>query len=145
MEQRAHRSRVGRHLAVVVAGAELPSPSVGEELVVCRTAPERVEIHCHGGQAAVSAIIQSLSQLGCRKVDWSEVPEPPGETSLQRSARTALAAARTEPWQPCSWTSIKALCSVPWPRLPHGSNKVIRLRRLSALTNCCDIASSDST
>ncbi len=76
-------------------GAELPSPAVGEELVVCRTAPERVEIHCHGGRAAVSAIVQSLCDLGCCEVDWLDIPEPPGETSLQRSARTALAAAHT--------------------------------------------------
>src|SRR3972149_2432461 len=29
----------------------------GEELVVCRRGEERVEVHCHGGGAAVRAVV----------------------------------------------------------------------------------------
>lgn len=76
--------------------AAMPSCSAGEELVVCRTAPLRVEIHCHGGRAAAAAIIRSLCQMGCCEVDWHHVTEPLGETSLRRAARIALSAARTQ-------------------------------------------------
>ena len=43
-----------------------------EELVVCRTAPDSLEIYCHGGDAAVQRILSDLSQVGCRIVDWFE-------------------------------------------------------------------------
>lgn len=43
-----------------------------EELVVCRTASDSIEIYCHGGDAAVQRILSDLSQVGCRIVDWFE-------------------------------------------------------------------------
>ena len=64
--------------------------------MVCRTAPQRVEIHCHGGRAAAAAIIRSLCQMGCCEVDWRQVDEPLGENSLRRAARIALSEARTQ-------------------------------------------------
>jgi tRNA modification GTPase len=42
----------------------------GEEVVVCRRALDRVEIHCHGGRAAVEALVSSLERHGGRRVDW---------------------------------------------------------------------------
>ena len=36
----------------------------GEELVVCRTAEDRYEIHCHGGAAAIEAITSDLAACG---------------------------------------------------------------------------------
>ena len=44
----------------------------GEELVVCRRAEDRVEVHCHGGVAAVRAVTDSLQAEGCSPVPWRE-------------------------------------------------------------------------
>lgn len=44
----------------------------GEELIVCRREPRRVEVHCHGGHAAVRQVIASLTRHGCREVTWQE-------------------------------------------------------------------------
>ena len=41
-----------------------------EDVVVCRTALDTLEIHCHGGHAAVQRILESLEPLGIRSVSW---------------------------------------------------------------------------
>lgn len=67
-----------------------------EELVVCRTAEDTVEIHCHGGTAATSAILAALASHGCLEVsadEWIECSQPP---SAARQALLALPDARTE-------------------------------------------------
>lgn len=38
--------------------------SAGESIVLCRTAPERFELHCHGGPTASTAILDSLEKSG---------------------------------------------------------------------------------
>lgn len=43
-----------------------------EDLVVCRVATSIVEIHCHGGDAAVQRILNDLSAAGCNIIDWRE-------------------------------------------------------------------------
>lgn len=40
-----------------------------EDLVVCRVSPTQIEIHCHGGDAAVRRILHDLSHAGCQVVD----------------------------------------------------------------------------
>lgn len=45
---------------------------IGEELVVCRRGEEEVEIHCHGGVAAVRAIVDILVAEGCRPISWQD-------------------------------------------------------------------------
>ena len=44
-----------------------------EELVVSRVAPNQLEIHCHGGDAAVQRVLSDLSRAGCEIVDWPEL------------------------------------------------------------------------
>ena len=44
-----------------------------EELVVSRVAPNQLEIHCHGGDAAVQRVLSDLSRAGCEIVDWREL------------------------------------------------------------------------
>ncbi len=83
-EQPLRRIVFGRWCA---AGSEKP----GEELVVCRTAAARIEIHCHGGNAAAAAIVKALTAAGCTARDWFEVL-PDG---LQAAAHQALAHAAT--------------------------------------------------
>lgn len=41
-----------------------------EELVICRRATSCLEIHCHGGDAAVRRILDDLAMAGCKIVDW---------------------------------------------------------------------------
>lgn len=43
-----------------------------EEVVVCRRDAETLEIHCHGGDAAVRRILDDLASIGCRIVPWKE-------------------------------------------------------------------------
>lgn len=43
-----------------------------EDLVICRIAMDQLEIHCHGGEAAVQRVLCDLANAGCRIVDWRE-------------------------------------------------------------------------
>ncbi len=67
-----------------------------EELIVCRTGLDQIEVHCHGGRAAIATIMNSLCELGCQEVNWSEALSSSNESPLRRDARIALAAARTQ-------------------------------------------------
>jgi tRNA modification GTPase len=68
----------------------------GEGVVVCRTAPQRVEIHCHGGKAAVHAIVDALTAAGLREADWCEWVAATEPDPVAAQARIALAEARTQ-------------------------------------------------
>lgn len=59
----------------------------GEELIVCRLDETTVEVHCHGGRAAVRAVVASLVERGCAERPWREAI---GE-SLESETRRALA------------------------------------------------------
>ena len=66
----------------------------GEELLIVRTGEEELEIHCHGGAAAVERILVSLAAAGVRVVDWRE-QEAARRGVLQSEVAAALAAAPT--------------------------------------------------
>ncbi len=68
---------------------------LGEELVVCRRGTETVEIHCHGGRAAVTTILNSLSQSGCRAIEWREFLQRFSDDPIAIAATQALTQART--------------------------------------------------
>lgn len=44
----------------------------GEELIVCRRSAEEVEVHCHGGIAAIEAVIDQLVTEGCQRITWQQ-------------------------------------------------------------------------
>jgi tRNA modification GTPase len=84
----------------------------GEEIVVCRrplrrlAEGEAIEIHCHGGDAAVQVIVQSLVDLGAQAVPVQELrsleidhlqalPTPPPASRIASEARFALSQATT--------------------------------------------------
>lgn len=67
----------------------------GEEVVVCRRAADEIEIHCHGGQAAVQAILASLAELGCQQVPWTRWTDRQAARPLAAEALEALARATT--------------------------------------------------
>jgi tRNA modification GTPase len=68
----------------------------GEEIVVRRCADDAVELHCHGGLAAVAAIEQSLLAAGCRPLAWRQWAVARHADTIAAAALTALADARTE-------------------------------------------------
>jgi tRNA modification GTPase len=70
--------------------------STNEEVVVCRTAADRVEIHCHGGVAASQAIIDSLKSAGCTALTWQEFVARDEPNRIRSAARIALAECRTQ-------------------------------------------------
>jgi tRNA modification GTPase len=44
----------------------------GEELVVCRRGEDEIEVHCHGGSAAVRAVMDALIAHGCLQTTWQD-------------------------------------------------------------------------
>lgn len=69
-------------------------PPPGEEIVVCRTSSDSLEIHCHGGHAASEAILADLGQLECERLDPWEFLER-GDGRFERQAAEAFAHAAT--------------------------------------------------
>jgi tRNA modification GTPase len=69
--------------------------SQGEEVVLRRTADGAVELHCHGGLAAVARIEHDLVQAGCRPLSWQEWVRGQEADPIAAAARIALAEART--------------------------------------------------
>ncbi len=67
----------------------------GEELLVCRRSKDRVEIHCHGGAAAIRAVIDRLCELGCQLIRWQDWLQETAADPIRAAAQVALAAAPT--------------------------------------------------
>jgi tRNA modification GTPase len=68
----------------------------GEELVVCRRAHYQVEIHPHGGPAAVDEVVQRLKRLGAAEHAWTAWVACAEECPLRAAARASLAEAPTQ-------------------------------------------------
>lgn len=86
------------HDSRTVASAAAPSSAApGEELVVCRVAESEVEIHSHGGEASVAAVVGALTALGCREIAWDTMPGRPLASGqrIRHDALIALAEAPT--------------------------------------------------
>ncbi len=62
-----------------------------EEVVVCRTADDVLEIHCHGGNAAVTRIVSDLESRGCRVLPSSAI----SETATSEAAVSEAAVSNT--------------------------------------------------
>lgn len=99
--QRCFSAASGKQLADlptrrIVFGRWVASSGPGEELVACRLAEDVVEVHCHGGAAAVEAIVSSLVAGGATRQSphaWIAAHEP---DIVAAEARLALAEAKTE-------------------------------------------------
>lgn len=68
----------------------------GEEVVLAKTAADRLEIHSHGGAVAAGAIAADLVARGAVHCRWQEWIVAESADSLQAEALLALAAACTE-------------------------------------------------
>lgn len=72
--QSCFRSASGKPLASfksnsIVYGNWLADGEAGEDLVICPLAEDRFEIHCHGGNAAIQAIVKTLVEKGAVATD----------------------------------------------------------------------------
>lgn len=93
------RARDGRPLAAFAADEVVVGRfggDSGEEVVVRRCGDAAVEVHCHGGRAAVAKIEQSLAAAGCRPVAWQEWTQTHSDDPIAAAAMIALAEARIE-------------------------------------------------
>ena len=68
----------------------------GEEIVVGRRGACEFEIHCHGGEAAPRAIVDSLVAAGCQRIEWRAWIRAAEADKIAAAARIALAAAPTQ-------------------------------------------------
>ncbi len=68
----------------------------GEETVLCVLDGESIEVHCHGGVAAVAAVVASLVDAGCQANSWDELLLATERDPLRCAAEHALAHATTE-------------------------------------------------
>jgi tRNA modification GTPase len=69
---------------------------LGEELVVCRTATDAFEIHCHGGPSAIKSITEKLSAAGATEIGWRNWTTRYAVGAIEHDAFVALTTARTE-------------------------------------------------
>jgi tRNA modification GTPase len=67
---------------------------VPEDVVVCRISAEVVEIHCHGGAAAVRRVLNDLAQRGCRIISWQDLAAA-GANRIDSESTIALTQATT--------------------------------------------------
>ena len=68
----------------------------GEEVVVRRQSDGSIDLHCHGGLAAVARIEQILVEAGCRVLAWQDWAAGHADDPIAAAARIALAEARTQ-------------------------------------------------
>ena len=66
-----------------------------EEVVLVRGEDASLEIHCHGGVAAVERIVAALAAAGCEITPWQTWIEGASSNEIAREATLALAAATT--------------------------------------------------
>lgn len=66
-----------------------------EEVIVQRRSDRSVEIHCHGGHAAVRMVQGLLAQRGCRPMPWQTWAASQCHDPIQAAALLALPEART--------------------------------------------------
>ncbi len=73
----------------------LSGQNTAEQVVICRTSDEQVEVHCHGGQAVCAALMQSLVERGCQVVE-SEAWPSEQQCPLAREAEDDLLRTSTD-------------------------------------------------
>ena len=78
------------------AAAEQSNRTAAEDVIVRRASERQIEVHCHGGRAAVARIVDDLASQGAVQTTWQQwiANHEPGP--ILAAARTALAQATTE-------------------------------------------------
>jgi len=68
----------------------------GEDVVVCRTADDTLEITCHGGTAAVARVLGDVAERGFAEESGKRQPAEASEADTFTPIQTALMHARTQ-------------------------------------------------
>jgi tRNA modification GTPase len=68
----------------------------GEDVVVCRRSESEVEIHCHGGRAAIERICADLAAADCEPLAWADWLSQHASSRVRADAAVLLAKATTE-------------------------------------------------
>jgi tRNA modification GTPase len=66
-----------------------------EEVVLLRGEGDALEVHCHGGAAAVERILAALNAAGCEIMPWQAWIDGESSNEIAREASIALAGATT--------------------------------------------------
>jgi len=80
----------------IVVGMFCSESGSAEELVVGLVGQNRIEVHCHGGRAAVQAVVRALVSAGCTERTWREHLATQHAGTIETEAWIALASATTE-------------------------------------------------
>ncbi len=80
----------------IIYGRWFDQETPGEDLIVCPLTDSFAEIHCHAGDAAVSAIVKSLEAHGFRAATAHEISEIRQVSPWQFDTEQALQSATTE-------------------------------------------------
>lgn len=67
-----------------------------EDLIVSHRTHRQLEVHCHGGNAAVRRIVDDLTAAGAVEESWRDWTTRQESNAIRRAAREALAGALTE-------------------------------------------------
>lgn len=67
-----------------------------EDIIACRRGDQKVEVHCHGGAAAVERIVSDLTQAGAIEEQWPDWTSRIAPSPIRAAAQVALAEAVTE-------------------------------------------------
>ena len=67
-----------------------------EDLVVCRTGNEEVEVHCHGGAQSSQRVVAALEATGCNRISPAEWNALHADSELEAEALWALSQAYTK-------------------------------------------------
>jgi tRNA modification GTPase len=80
----------------IIYGRWVDQAAPGEDLIICPLTSTLAEIHCHGGDAAVNAIIRSLERSGFRAATDQEFNDIFAISPWKSDAEQALQEATTE-------------------------------------------------
>jgi tRNA modification GTPase len=69
--------------------------AIGESVVVCKTKPNSVELHCHGGMVAATTIMNSLQAFGFDVLSQSQWSMRQTQDAITAQATLALQRAKT--------------------------------------------------
>lgn len=97
-------------------GEELQS---GEDVILCRLDSQTLEIHCHGGDAAVRQILADLSDAGCDVVPWQQQLSD-ARDQLDADCQVALSLAST-------WRTVEILHEQSVGLLRRAFDELLRL------------------
>lgn len=95
-ESATGRALAGRSPVQINYGRWRLGGELREEVVVRRVSPVQFELHCHGGHASVSAVLESLTAAGAERQTWQEWLDTAEPDPLRAAARRELAQTTTE-------------------------------------------------